>query len=119
MPNINVDQNMLHIRLNWLEAIFAFRREFCIPLRHVAALEAAPDALSGWWKGVRVPGTHVPGLIVAGTYYRDDQQSFWYVRREDEAVSITLTEAEEYDRLILGVDDAKALVNTILVPQPS
>lgn len=119
MPNINIDNDTLHIRLNWLEAIFAFRRAFYIPLHHITVAEAVPDALAGWWKGVRAPGTHVPGLIVAGTYHKEDQQWFWYVRRGDEAVSITLTEAEEYDRLIIGVDDAKALVDKIPVPQRS
>jgi hypothetical protein len=113
MTDVNIVDDTLYVRLNWLEAIFAFRREFRIPLRHVAAVDAAPDALSGWWKGVRAPGTHVPGLIVAGTYYKDKQQLFWYVRRGDEAVSITLTDAEEYDRLIIGVEDAGEVLNAV------
>jgi len=110
---------MLTVQLSWPEAIFAFRRSFSIPLRHITAAEITPDALSGLWKGIRAPGTHIPGLIVAGTYYKNGEKSFWYIRRGDEIVSLRLTDDENYDQLVLGVEDAQRITHAINHRQPS
>jgi hypothetical protein len=33
-----------------------------IPLVHVAGVSADPDAARGWWHGIKLPGTNVPGV---------------------------------------------------------
>ena len=56
-----------------------------------------------------MPGTHVPGLIIAGTYYRHGERVFWDVRDASKAVVVEL-DGHDYDRLVIEVEDPAAVV---------
>lgn len=74
---------------------------------------AEPNITRSWWKGWRLPGTHLPGVIVAGTFYRGGQRLFWDVRGAGErAIVVDLTGAA-YDRLIVDVPDTEAALQRL------
>jgi len=78
-----------------------------IPLRHIRAVrtELPPRRGIEW----RIPGTAVPGLIQAGTYYSKRGKEFWYMTRARRATPLVLElEGEPYDRIVLGVPDNRA-----------
>ena len=50
------------------------RRE--IPLSHVVGADVDPDVVVGW-EHLRVPDTHVPGGITAGSFYQEGERVFW------------------------------------------
>lgn len=61
--------------------------------------------------GLRAPGTHIPGLIKAGTYRRDGQKTFWLVGR-GQFLSLICCPGQTFDELVLELnDDAKALLS--------
>ena len=72
MVEIHADREHVTIDVQGLHKLWAFKRKIDIPRSAVRAVRRlSGDALAGWWKGWRVPGTHLPGVIVAGTYFKD------------------------------------------------
>jgi hypothetical protein len=57
-------------------------------------------------------GTAVPGIIVAGYYYRDGAWSFWDVSDPDRVVVIYLRE-EPLAKLVVEVEDPHEVVTRI------
>jgi hypothetical protein len=60
---------------------------------------------------LRMPGTYLPGVIKAGSYYRyrDGRWSFWDVCDRRKAVVIELRD-EPYARLVVEVEEPRAVV---------
>ena len=81
-------------------------------LAHVAGAEADTEPERGWWRGIRSGGTHVPGVITAGTFHREDERVLWDVRDSDKRVVIRLKD-EWYSRLVIEVEDPPATVADI------
>ena len=81
-------------------------------LTHITHVETGvPDGL---WDGIRAPGTFVPGVIRAGTYYTKRGREFWYVTRQDgpldqaKALSLDLSQDEYYKRIVLSVQSCQS-----------
>jgi hypothetical protein len=70
------------------------------------------NQLSGWWKGWRVPGTHIPNYIVAGTYFKNHKRTFWDVSSSDHTISIEL-EDSAYDNLIIDVENPNEAIRLL------
>jgi hypothetical protein len=91
--------------------LWSFRSEFRIPRAHVLGARHDPEAAKAW--GIRAPGTHVPGLLKAGTFYfdntGDNKPTFLDVQHRENTVVIDLAD-EEYNRLIIEVADPAAVV---------
>jgi hypothetical protein len=90
----------------------AFKRRLRLPLAAVQSVRRDLRAAAGLWKGVRLPGTHVPGLITAGSYYWAGAWTFYDVVDPHNAVVVELAGAD-YDRLVVEVADSKATVRAI------
>jgi hypothetical protein len=75
-------------------------------------MAADPEVAQGWRKGIRAPGTHVPGVITAGTFYQEGERVFWDVHDPESTVEIQLKD-ERYVRLVIEVDDPSATAAAI------
>lgn len=96
-----------------MHKVWALKRHVTFPrsaVRGVRRLSA--DALKGWWKGLRAPGTMIPGVIVAGTYYKSGQRHFWDVRRANRAIEIDL-DGQPYQRVFVEVEDPEVAVQML------
>lgn len=113
MVELSVGTESLEFRVRGFHVLCAFRRKVTVP-RHAVRGVGRPDleVLRSLWKGWRAPGTHVPGLLVAGTFYRDGERHFWDVRHARGAVEIQLQGAE-FDRLFVEVDDPERTIAEI------
>lgn len=112
MTTIFVEDDTLHIHMDGLESLFALRRTIAISLANIQTISTRSPSLWSLLLSWRVPGTYVPGIYAAGTYYQDGQRNFWNVRRGQDTIVIDLKN-EKYDRLILGVDDAQKVIDAI------
>src|SRR5581483_6699309 len=83
-----------------------------VPLVHISGVRADPQVAHGWYHGVRLPGTNVPGVITAGTFYQDGKRVFWDVHHPDKTIVIDLHD-ERYNELIVEVDDPAGAVQLI------
>jgi hypothetical protein len=94
--------------------LWTLEARLTVPLSAVRAVRRAPPGVGrGWWKGWRLPGTHLPGVIVAGSYYGDGAWTFWDVRGAgDRAIEVEL-EGTRYRRLVVDVSDPEAEVERL------
>ena len=112
MVDLNIKNGTVVFEVLGLHKLWTLKSRIMVPLRHIRAVRADPTVKLGWWKGWRVPGTHIPGVIVAGTYYQGGKRIFWDVVRPADAVVVELID-EPYDQLIIEVVDPGAAVHRL------
>jgi hypothetical protein len=94
------------------DKLWALKSSLEIPLIHITGVRADPEAARGWYHGIRMPGTNVPGVITAGTFYQDGKRIFWDVHHAEKTIVIDLRD-ERYSELIVEVDDPEAAAKLI------
>ena len=94
----------LNIEFEWYEQLWAVRidRSIEIPIAHIKSITTAEPQIT--WQEVRAPGTFLPGVIKAGTYYTRQGKDFWYVTNDCRYLTLELQD-ETYRRLILTIPD--------------
>ena len=112
MVTLSVRPPTLEVRVQGWHQLWALKRQLHVPLAAVQSVRHDPDAARGFWKGLRLPGTHVPGLIVAGSYYQSGEWTFYDVVKSQNTVVVELKEAD-YDRLVVEVADPAATVRRL------
>jgi hypothetical protein len=111
MPKIVIKAKSLKVELSASEKIWAMHGDLDIASENILGAEPLNPR---WWKtlGLRIPGTALPGLIVAGTYLARGDRVFVYWTRKKQPLQINLHN-HGYNRLIVGVDDADAWADAI------
>ncbi len=113
MVDISIRDGVLLLEVEGLDKLWSFKGGLKIPLAHIKAVSVRPDLGSGWqWKGFRFPGTSLPGVITAGTFYQDGKRVFWDVHDREKTISIELHD-ERYDTLIVEVADPESAASMI------
>ncbi|MFJ9517319.1 hypothetical protein ACIRPK_03460 [Kitasatospora sp. NPDC101801] len=111
MARVSVTGDTLTVEVEGLDRLWAVKSRIEIPLSNVRGATADPGIVREP-KGLRAPGTHLPGVIVAGTFHRQGEKVFWDVRNPNLAVVIELSD-EKYTRLVVEVADPRATVALI------
>jgi hypothetical protein len=112
MVRTAASDGLLRVRLSGTDLVWSFRRRLDVPLAAVRDVRVTGD-LSPWlgWRGnelgLRLPGTLLPGVIAAGSYWwRDRGWTFCCVRRNRRALVVDLEPgACRWRRLVLAVED--------------
>jgi hypothetical protein len=112
MVDLSVTDGKLVIRVEGADKLWALKSSLEIPLEHVAEVRADPAIARGWWHGLRMPGTNIPGVITAGTFYQHGEFVFWDVHDPEKTVVISLRD-ERYGALVVEVEDAEAAVRLV------
>ena len=112
MVTLAIENNALVMHVEGLDKLWAFRSSLTIPLAHISGAHADPEIAHAWWKGFRLAGTNLPGVIAAGTFYQHGDSVFWDVHRPDKTIVIELHD-EHYARLVVEVADPTAAVGMI------
>lgn len=112
MVQLTIRGDRLKVQVRGLDRLWAMRARLDVPLANVRAARVDPTVVRGLWKGVSAPGTHIPGFIIAGTFYQDDERIFWDVHRAERAVVIELS-GHRFDRLIVEVADPEGVVKML------
>jgi hypothetical protein len=112
MVEISLGPGVLILDVQGWSKLWSLKSRLEIPLENIRGVRINPDVARGWWKGIRAPGTHIPGVIVAGTFYHDGKRVFWDVRDADRTIVIELLD-QSYDQLIVEVADPRTAVSKI------
>jgi hypothetical protein len=104
VTEVELTRDALVVHVQGMDRLWALKSRLEIPLAHVVGAEVDPEVAREWHKGIRTPGTHVPGVITAGTFYQEGERVFWDVHDPESTVVIHL-EDERYARLVIEVDD--------------
>jgi hypothetical protein len=99
-----ISENRLKINLDAWERVWAFyfNADLEVPLNHITRVTTEEPHSS--WMDVRLPGTFLPGVIKAGTYYTGEGREFWYATRGGKYLTLEL-ENEFYKKIVLTIDD--------------
>lgn len=112
MVDLSIVEGKLTLHVRGADKLWAFKSSLEIPLVHVRGVRADPEAARGWWHGIRMPGTNLPGVITAGTFYQDGKRVFWDVHHAEKTIVIDLHD-ERYNQLVIEVADPEAAVKLI------
>jgi hypothetical protein len=116
MVDLSVSGGNLVQHVRGADKLWALKSSLEIPLAHIAEIRADAGVAHGWYHGIQMLGTNVPGVLTAGTFYQHGKRVFWDVHNPDNTVVIELRD-ERYNELIIEVDDpqaAVALVKSVL-----
>lgn len=107
---IFVDEDNVSIKFNILEKILGVHGSFAVPLDSISYTHTTVPEQS--FKELRIPGTCVPGLIKAGTYFTNRGKEFWYVTRKKSFLTLELKKGF-YKRIILSTSENESIKNKI------
>ena len=112
MVELSITEGKLTLCVMGADKLWALKSSLEIPLVHIAGVRADPEVARTWWHGVRLPGTNIPGMITAGTFYQDGKRVFWDVHHPEKTIVIDLHD-EQYNQLIIEVADPQVAINLI------
>jgi hypothetical protein len=118
MVDLSISGGNLVLHVRGADKLWALKSSLEIPLSHVAEIRADPSIAHGWWHGIRMPGTNIPGVLTAGTFYQDGKRVFWDVHNPENTVVIELRD-ERYNQLIVEVADPKAAMELVKAVLPA
>jgi hypothetical protein len=109
VTTVSTSDGKLIVEIKGWDQVWALKRRLEISLAHIDGIRAAADEIP---RGIRIPGTHVPGIVAAGTFYDMGEKVFWAVHDSERAVAIDLHD-EDYSMLVLEVADPDATIRDI------
>lgn len=109
MVDVRIEDGFAIFEVLGSHRFWALKQHVTVRLANIFSVHRDPTVTLGWWEGWRMPGTHVPGIIIAGTYYRDGQKRFWDVTDPRRTIVVDLVN-EDYDRLIVDVENPQETV---------
>jgi hypothetical protein len=117
VASLAVDRDTVTLRLSWLEKLGALHGDIRLPRSSVSAVRVTDHP----WRelrGIRAPGTGVPGLISLGTRRGAGVKDFAAVYRNRRAVVVEVDGAE-FNRLVVSVDEPDAVRRLLEASPPA
>lgn len=112
MAKVTIGVDSLRVELGFWERVLGVHSSLTIPAANVVGAQALGKGWF-WGLGLRV-GTGVPGVAIAGAFLKKGDWAYVSWFRKQEVLQINLT-GHRYSRVIVGVDNAKALADAINV----
>ena len=91
--------------------LWALKSQLTIPAEHILKVHRDLDSIKGW-KGWRLLGTSMPGVLTAGTFLKSGKKIFWDVSNIENCIIIEL-DHEFYNRLIIEVENPEEAIKTL------
>ncbi len=104
MVSIQKYDNNVIFEVIGLHKLWAFKSQLTIPIHHILNVYQDINYVTKWWKGWRMPGTDIPTILTAGTFYNDGNKIFWDVSDSEKCIIIDLKD-ESYNQLIIEVEN--------------
>ena len=111
MVRIQLTRSELCLEVEGLHKVWALKSRLQFPLASVQSARVDAE-LAARPRGLRAPGTYLPKIITAGTFYADKKRWFWDVSDPKNALVIELA-GEKYQVLVIEVADPKRAVAQI------
>lgn len=113
MVTLLLDRTRLEVVLSPVERAVSFRREnLHIARETITKVQLTEDAWT-WLRGVPGPGTHLPGVLAAGTWKAAATTDFVLIRRRRPSVIIDLEGDGEFQRLIFTTRHGLSLTQAL------
>ena len=107
MNDIITSQNTVCIEITGWDKLWAFKGSLKIPKASISKAYRFHDSLKPpLW---RSPGTEIPGLIIAGTYYGRGRKEFWSTHFKNPIVFDL--NSGDYTRIVVDVEDPEQVLS--------
>lgn len=111
MVTIEKKANNFVFEVKGLHKLWALKSEISIPKENI--INAYPNQENlNWIIGLKMPGTHIPGLITAGTYIVKDGTIFCDVTDHKKSIVVELKD-EHFKKLVIEVEDVEEAINIL------
>jgi hypothetical protein len=107
-----IKDNILTLHVEGADKIWAFKSQLSIPLQHITGVRLDEEIVNRWWHGIKLPGTSIPHVITAGSFYQDGKRIFWDIHHPRQAVVISLAD-ESYNELVIEVENPEVFVQDV------
>lgn len=104
MVSISVSDDRIRFDVEGIDRMWALRSQLEFPLSHIRSVRVDPEAAKGWWHGIRLWGSNIPGILTAGTFYQNGRVVFYDVHDPERTIVIEL-DHEHYDRMVVEVEE--------------
>ncbi|HEV2993822.1 MAG TPA: hypothetical protein VG012_05365 [Acidimicrobiia bacterium] len=111
VAQIVVRERELVVQLSRLEKLGALHADVRVPLSQVVWARVVEHPWSAL-RGLRLPGTGIPGVVMLGTKRGRFGADFAAVYKDRPAVAVELRDAP-FQRLLVTVDDAAAVARSL------
>jgi hypothetical protein len=104
--HLTLASDRLCIDLDGWEKVWAFHwpPRLEVPLSQIQAVRLGMPPSD--WRELRAPGTFLPGVIKAGTYYTRRGREFWYVTKQGGEFLTLVLAGGDYAQVVLTLPDA-------------
>lgn len=105
----------LVIQLEGMECVYALRRKLVVPKSSIVSVTWQPEFTDWRRPEFRLPGSFLPGAIIAGSFYTKQGWDFIYSTKPRgwthptlSGVMVVETNKKRYARVIVGVPESMA-----------
>ncbi|MFQ3679017.1 MAG: hypothetical protein SNJ60_00695 [Pseudanabaenaceae cyanobacterium] len=107
----------LEIRLGPWERLWACHigERIAVPIAQIRAVATTLPPADPWM--IRAPGTGLPGILAAGTFYSRRGREFWYVTSAESVLVLDMADFY-YKRLVLNVPAAETWARLLAAAIP-
>jgi hypothetical protein len=109
MVDISIHGDRVRFEVEGWDKLWALKSHLEIPLAHVRSVRVDPEPARGWWHGLKLAGSGIPGILTAGTFIQRDGVVFFDVHNPERTIVLEL-DHETYKRLVLNVASPEASV---------
>lgn len=94
------------------DKLWSLKSRLEVSLEHITDVYLDSEVAKTWYHGLKAPGTSIPHVITAGTFYRDGARTFWDIHHPEKAVVISFSD-DDYNQLVIEVDDPEGFVSQL------
>jgi hypothetical protein len=112
MVKIDFEQDKLILKVEGMDKLWSLRSQLSIPLSDIINVYSDQGIAHEWWRGMKVMGFRIPGLIEAGTFLQQGKQVFWDVENPDQTIILDLAH-ENYQQIVIQVENPEEAIRQI------
>lgn len=109
MVKPTITHEKLLLEVEGADKIWSLKSHLELSLAHIMDVRVDAAAVNQWYHGIKMPGTSIPHVITAGTFYQDGKRIFWDIHHPELAVIISLRD-ETYNELVIEVENPELFV---------
>jgi hypothetical protein len=109
MVTVHIEGDRVRFEVQGWDKLWALKSQIEIPLKQIVSARVDPEPARGWFHGLRIPGTEIPGVITAGTFYTRDGIAFYDIHDPEKAIVVEVDD-EHYKRLVVEVENPEQSV---------
>jgi hypothetical protein len=110
MNKLTISKTAVQIEITGWDKIWSFKGSLTIPKACISSVRKYDGSLRPPW--CRAPGTAIPGVIIAGTYYGRGRKEFWSTHFRGDALVFDLKDSE-YTRIVVDVDNPEKMLSEL------